>query len=77
MWSQTWDNVLDLVTPFPNSISVDVTPQLVEQVSPINVMTLTELIIDQDKDYKLLFTMFVYIFFIIDNGNTVVEIIPK
>ena len=34
MWSQEWNNVLDIVTPYPNFTSVDITPQLVEQVSP-------------------------------------------
>ena len=37
MWSQSWDNVLDIVTPYPSSTSVDVTPQLVAQVSPNNL----------------------------------------
>ena len=32
MWSQEWNNILDIVTPYPNATGVDVTPQLVEQV---------------------------------------------
>ena len=40
MWSQQWNNILDIVTPYPNSTSVDVTPQLVEQVSPVNITAL-------------------------------------
>ena len=40
MWSQSWDSLLDIVTPYPNSTSVDVTPQLLAQVSPINLTAL-------------------------------------
>lgn len=31
MWAQSWSNLLDLVTPFPDATSIDVTPALVAQ----------------------------------------------
>lgn len=34
MWSQSWSQIYDLATPFPGKTSVDVTPQMVEQVTP-------------------------------------------
>ena len=37
MWSQEWNNILDIVTHYPNSTSVDITPQLVEQVCPFGI----------------------------------------
>jgi hypothetical protein len=32
MWAQTWNNILDISTPYPEKEAVDVTPQMKEQV---------------------------------------------
>ena len=32
MWAQSWGNIEDLVTPFPDSAPLNVTPALIEQV---------------------------------------------
>ncbi|XP_064594923.1 angiotensin-converting enzyme-like [Liolophura sinensis] len=31
MWAQQWDNILDVVLPYPNKQSVDVTPEMIKQ----------------------------------------------
>lgn len=31
MWGQTWDNIADITTPFPNSRLLDVTDEMVKQ----------------------------------------------
>ncbi|XP_077996679.1 angiotensin-converting enzyme-like [Glandiceps talaboti] len=31
MWAQSWGNVLDLVLPYPDKTSIDITPELVKQ----------------------------------------------
>jgi hypothetical protein len=33
MWAQEWNNIYDLVIPFKNKASVDVTPTMVTQVA--------------------------------------------
>ena len=33
MWSQSWAEIYDLAIPYPGKTSVDVTPQMVQQVS--------------------------------------------
>ena len=33
MWAQSWENIFDIVKPFPNATGVDVTKSLVDQVS--------------------------------------------
>jgi hypothetical protein len=33
MWAQSWENIFDIVKPFPNATGVDVTKSLIEQVS--------------------------------------------
>lgn len=33
MWAQSWDNLYDLVVPFPNKPSLDVTSTMVKKVS--------------------------------------------
>jgi peptidyl-dipeptidase A len=37
MWSQGWENIMDIVQPYENKTSVDVTPVLKEQVFYIRV----------------------------------------
>lgn len=37
MWGQSWINIYDLVEPFPNASSYDVTKALREQASPGSV----------------------------------------
>jgi hypothetical protein len=32
MWAQTWNNILDISTPYPGKEAVDVTPQMKKQV---------------------------------------------
>lgn len=32
MWSQSWENIVDIIQPFKNKTSVDVTPALKKQV---------------------------------------------
>lgn len=32
MWAQQWNNIYDLVVPFPGKESVDVTDEMVKQV---------------------------------------------
>ena len=32
MWAQQWNNIYDLVVPFPGKESVDVTEEMVKQV---------------------------------------------
>jgi hypothetical protein len=36
MWSQTWNNILDVSTPYPEKEAVDVTPQMKKQVTHFN-----------------------------------------
>ncbi len=38
MWAQTWSDLLKELTPYPNISSVDVTPQMVEQVSVLRML---------------------------------------
>lgn len=33
MWAQTWSNIADLATPFPNAKSQDITKYMIQQVS--------------------------------------------
>lgn len=33
MWAQSWDNLYDMVVPFPNKPSLDVTSTMVKKVS--------------------------------------------
>ena len=33
MWAQSWENIFDIVKPFPNATGVDVTTALNDQVS--------------------------------------------
>jgi hypothetical protein len=33
MWAQSWENIFDIVQPFPNATGVDVTKSLNDQVS--------------------------------------------
>jgi peptidyl-dipeptidase A len=33
MWAQSWENIYDIVKPFPNATGVDVTKTLNDQVS--------------------------------------------
>lgn len=32
MWSQSWSNIYDLLTPYPNAISVDITQKMKDKV---------------------------------------------
>jgi len=32
MWTQTWNNILDISTPYPGKEALDVTPQMKKQV---------------------------------------------
>jgi peptidyl-dipeptidase A len=34
MWSQTWNNIMDISMPYPDKEAVDVTPQMKKQVTP-------------------------------------------
>ena len=36
MWAQSWINIYDLVEPFPDKTSVDVTPVLKQRVRLLN-----------------------------------------
>jgi hypothetical protein len=38
MWGQSWGNILELVAPFPNKKSVDVTETLKQQVIYFNLI---------------------------------------
>jgi len=42
MWAQTWSNIMPLVIPFANRSSPNVTKELVEQVSQLNIIIRTE-----------------------------------
>ena len=33
MWSQSWSNIYDLLTPYPNAVSVDITQRMKDIVS--------------------------------------------
>jgi peptidyl-dipeptidase A len=33
MWTQTWNNILDISTPYPGKEVLDVTPQMKKQVT--------------------------------------------
>ena len=35
MWSQSWSNIYDLLTPYPNAVSVDITQRMKDIVSYI------------------------------------------
>ena len=39
MWSQVWENIMDIVQPYQNKTFVDVTPVLKEQVFYIRVFS--------------------------------------
>jgi hypothetical protein len=40
MWSQSWNNIFDIVEPFKGKQRVDVTPEMVKQVGKIQVLQL-------------------------------------
>ncbi|XP_023709018.2 angiotensin-converting enzyme-like [Cryptotermes secundus] len=43
MWSQTWNNILDISTPYPDKEAVDVTPQMQKQgYTPVKMFRLAE-----------------------------------
>ncbi|KAJ9598396.1 hypothetical protein L9F63_010918, partial [Diploptera punctata] len=43
MWSQTWNNILDISMPYPEKEAVDVTPQMVKQgYTPLKMFKLAE-----------------------------------
>ncbi|XP_023709010.1 angiotensin-converting enzyme isoform X1 [Cryptotermes secundus] len=43
MWSQTWNNILDISTPYPDKEAVDVTPQMKKQgYTPVKMFRLAE-----------------------------------
>lgn len=33
MWAQTWNNIYDMMIPFPGKASMDVTEEMIHQVS--------------------------------------------
>lgn len=33
MWAQTWNNIYDMMIPFPDKPNIDVTDEMVRQVS--------------------------------------------
>lgn len=38
IWSQTWNNIMDISAPYPEKEAIDVTPQMKKQVR--NLLTL-------------------------------------
>jgi len=43
MWAQTWSNIFDLLVPFPNKSSVDVTQEMVKQnYTPLKMFKMAE-----------------------------------